>query len=32
MMHEEAVLCMAFSRDAELLATGTTDGEIKVQN
>ena len=30
MMHDEAVLCMSFSRDAELLATGARDGRVKV--
>lgn len=30
MMMEEAVLCMAFSRDSEMLATGSQDGKIKV--
>lgn len=29
-MMEEAVLCMAFSRDSEMLATGSQDGKIKV--
>ena len=30
MMHDEPILCSAFSRDAELLATGSRDGMIKV--
>ena len=30
MMMEEAVLCMAFSRDSDMLATGSQDGKIKV--
>lgn len=30
MMMEEAVLCMAFSRDSEMLATGSQQGKIKV--
>jgi WD40 repeat protein len=27
-MHEEAVLCSAFSKDGELLATGSQDGKV----
>jgi len=30
MMHDDPVLCAAFSRDSELLATGGANGEIKV--
>ena len=30
MMHDEAVLCIAWSRDSELLASGSEDGKIKV--
>ena len=30
MMMDDAVLCMCFSRDAELLATGAQNGKIKV--
>ena len=30
MMHEEAVLCSAFSRDGEFLATGAQSGQLKV--
>jgi WD40 repeat-containing protein SMU1 len=30
MMHEEAVLCSSFSRDAEYLATGSQGGKLKV--
>ena len=30
MMMDEAVLCMSFSRDSEMLATGAQDGKIKV--
>lgn len=30
MMHEDAVLCVDFSRDSELLASGSQDGKIKV--
>lgn len=30
MMHEEAVLCLNFSRDNELLVSGSQDGKIKV--
>ena len=30
MMMEEAVLCVAFSRDAEMLASGSEGGQIKV--
>jgi WD40 repeat-containing protein SMU1 len=30
MMHEEAVLCSGFSRDAEYLATGSQGGKLKV--
>lgn len=31
MMMDDAVLCMCFSRDTEMLATGAQDGKIKVQ-
>ena len=30
MMMEEAVLCLAFSRDSEMLASGSEGGQIKV--
>jgi WD40 repeat-containing protein SMU1 len=30
MMMDEAVLCLAFSRDSEMLASGGQDGKIKV--
>ena len=30
MMMEDAVLCLSFSRDSEMLATGGQDGKIKV--
>lgn len=30
MMHDAAVLALAFSRDGEMLATGDTDGAVKV--
>ncbi|KAK3009790.1 hypothetical protein RJ639_015430 [Escallonia herrerae] len=30
MMHEDAVLCVDFSRDSEMLASGSTDGKVKV--
>ena len=30
MMMEDSVLCLAFSRDSEMLATGSHDGKIKV--
>ena len=30
MMMEEAVLCLAFSRDSEMLVSGAQDGKIKV--
>lgn len=30
MMHEDAVLCVNFSRDSEMLASGSQDGKIKV--
>lgn len=29
MMHEDAVLCVDFSRDSEMLASGSQDGKIK---
>lgn len=31
MMMDDAVLCMCFSRDTEMLATGAQDGKIKVK-
>lgn len=31
MIMDDAVLCMCFSRDTEMLATGAQDGKIKVQ-
>lgn len=31
MMMDDSVLCMAFSRDSEMLATGSHDGKIKVK-
>lgn len=30
MMHEASVLCLAFSVDSELLASGSSDGKVKV--
>ena len=30
MMMEDSVLCLAFSRDSEMLASGSHDGKIKV--
>lgn len=30
MMHDEPVLCVDFSRDSEMIASGSTDGKIKV--
>ena len=30
MMHEDSALCADFSRDSEMLATGSKDGKIKV--
>ncbi|KAL5727716.1 Serine/threonine-protein kinase smu1 [Ranunculus cassubicifolius] len=30
MMHDDAVLCLDFSRDSEMLASGSQDGKIKV--
>lgn len=30
MMHDIAVIAMTFSRDGEMLATGDTDGIVKV--
>lgn len=32
MMMDDAVLCMCFSRDTEMLATGAQDGKIKVRS
>ena len=32
MLMEDSVLCVAFSRDSEMLATGSHDGKIKVRN
>ena len=31
MMHDKAVLALAFSRDSELLVSGSQDGKIKVR-
>lgn len=31
MMMDDAVLCMCFSKDSEMLATGAQDGKIKVK-
>lgn len=31
MMHDKAVLALAFSRDSELLVSGSQDGKIKVK-
>ena len=31
MLMDEAVVCLAFSRDSEMLATGGQDGKIKVE-
>ena len=31
MMMDDAVLCMSFSRDSEMLATGGQDGKVKVR-
>lgn len=30
MMMEDSILCLAFSRDSEMLASGSHDGKIKV--
>ena len=30
MLMDDSVLCLAFSRDSEMLATGAHDGKIKV--
>ena len=30
MMMDDAVLCMSFSKDSEMLSTGGQDGKIKV--
>lgn len=30
MMHDDAALCVDFSRDSEMLASGSQDGKIKV--
>ena len=30
MMHEKAVIAVAFNKDSELLASGSQDGQIKV--
>ena len=32
MMMDDAVLCLTFSRDSEMLASGGQDGKIKVLN
>jgi WD40 repeat-containing protein SMU1 len=29
-MHDDAVLCITFSRDSEMIASGSQDGKIKV--
>lgn len=31
-MHDEAVLCIDFSKDSEMLASGSQDGKIKVNS
>ena len=31
MMMDDAVLCLSFSRDSEMLASGGQDGKIKVR-
>jgi WD40 repeat protein len=31
MVHDEAVLCVDFSRDSEMLVSGSQDGKIKVK-
>lgn len=31
MLHDDAVLCVEFSRDSEMLASGSQDGKIKVR-
>lgn len=31
MMHDDAVLCVDFSRDSEMLVSGSQDGKIKVK-
>ena len=30
MMMEDSILCLAFSRDSEMLVSGSKDGKIKV--
>ena len=30
MMHESSVLCLAFSIDSEALASGSSDGNVKI--
>ncbi len=32
MMMEEAVLCLAFSRDSEMLASGSESGQVRFPN
>lgn len=32
MMHDDPVLCVDFSRDSEMLASGAKDGKIKVSH
>lgn len=32
MMMDDAVLCMSFSRDTEMLVTGAQDGKVKVED
>lgn len=31
MMHDDPVLCVDFSKDSEMLASGSQDGKIKVR-
>ena len=31
MMHDDTVVCLGFSRDSELLASGSGDGTIKAR-
>ena len=30
MMHDQSILAIAFSRDSELVASGSQDGKVKV--
>lgn len=32
MMHDDPVLCVDFSRDSEMIASGSQDGKIKVSS